>query len=602
MRLTKNGSRALIILAVVGLGFGLRTAAQKGVGRKYMPAFLVPKTDIGDFGAVSMQGSAKQLYDLPSSVPASGLPEPTVRVNFWAWNSQMGCLYANGGPITTKNSLMAKQGVRMQIDRQDDNSQLQAQLTALAKGLHDGSANPTTGVMFVGIMGDGAGAFLTPLNRELTKAYGPEYRAEIVGSCGYSRGEDKLMGPSEWASNPSAMKGSLIAGVLRDGDWNIAMRYAGDNNIPNNPDENTYDPNAINWVNPKDYIDAAQKYIENYCEDRRVVNNGKPTGETKHVCVQGVVTWTPGDVNIAKNRGGLVSVVSTKEYANQMPHVIIGIRKWNQTHRDIVEKVLLAFAEGGDQVLTYPQALDKAASISQEINKESGATAEYWKKYYLGVNERDKQGIKVDLGGSKANNLADELKLFGLSEGTSPQTSIFHATYNTFGNLSAKMYPQIMPHLAPEDSVLDTSYLAAVAEKVGSGNIGKAETVSYSNSDTVSKVVGRRNVAIEFQTGQATLTPQGEQQLSTLLNELTINTLRVVVHGHTDNTGTPTKNEQLSEDRALAVKSYLESKSPTNFPTGRISVRAHGSNDPVASNATESGRRQNRRVEIVIGQ
>ena len=58
---------------------------------------------------------------------------------------------------------------------------------------------------------------------------------------------------------------------------------------------------------------------------------------------------------------------------------------------------------------------------------------------------------------------------------------------------------------------------------------------------------------------------------------------------------------KLSEDRAFAVKSWLEKQSPTNFPEGRIKVFAHGQTEPVAPNATPEGRAKNRRVEIVLG-
>ncbi|HEX8694349.1 MAG TPA: OmpA family protein [Longimicrobium sp.] len=607
MKLTSTGQKTVRVLGglvlILAIGLGLRWAAQNGYGRRLLRTVVPEKVQ----GLDPAKDATSAYTDvgfagLPSDEPAALPGAPEVRINFWAWNSQMGCLYANGGPVTTRGSLMEKQGIKVFISRQDDNSQLMAQLTALAAAMHGGNRQPREGIHFIGIMGDGAGAFLAALNKQLTESFGEEYRAEIVGSCGYSRGEDKLMGPQKWRDNPQSMRGALIAGVLRDGDWNIAQRFMGDNNIPNNPDERTYDPQAVNWVNAGTYVDAAEKYVAGYCEDREVVENGRKTGQSRRVCVDGVVTWTPADVTIAREKGGLVSVVSTREYSSQMPHVLIGIRKWNQENRATVEKLLTAFTQGGDQVLAHPQALRRAAEISQEIYQESGADAAYWEKYYKGVTEPDKTGVPVELGGSKANNLADNLLLFGLAEGSSPETSRFRATYTVFGKIVTQQYPDLVPEVPPYDEVVDVSYLRAVAQRAPAATAGRAETQTFSDSSApVRRVVGRRDYKITFATGAATFTPESEAELQQLFDELSINSLAVELHGHTDNVGDPAANQQLSEDRALAVKQWLERRSASTFPPGRIRIFAHGATQPVESNRTAEGRAANRRVEVVIG-
>jgi outer membrane protein OmpA-like peptidoglycan-associated protein len=71
----------------------------------------------------------------------------------------------------------------------------------------------------------------------------------------------------------------------------------------------------------------------------------------------------------------------------------------------------------------------------------------------------------------------------------------------------------------------------------------------------------------------------------------------VDVNGHTDSTGDDNYNFQLSERRALSVANYLGSKG--NDPR-RFSVLGFGERQPIASNATEAGRAQNRRVEIEL--
>lgn len=71
----------------------------------------------------------------------------------------------------------------------------------------------------------------------------------------------------------------------------------------------------------------------------------------------------------------------------------------------------------------------------------------------------------------------------------------------------------------------------------------------------------------------------------------------VQVVGHTDNTGDAAYNQQLSERRANAVADVLMNG---GVAFGRIQTYGRGEDQPVASNLTEEGRAQNRRVEIVI--
>ena len=72
-------------------------------------------------------------------------------------------------------------------------------------------------------------------------------------------------------------------------------------------------------------------------------------------------------------------------------------------------------------------------------------------------------------------------------------------------------------------------------------------------------------------------------------------TLTVV--GHTDNVGSNDYNQKLSERRAHSVAQYLESKRVNPV---RMALSGKGESAPIASNSTESGRQQNRRVEIYV--
>jgi len=597
VRIEKGG---WILIFLIGAGLVGYSLYKYGLLDTLIPSAKIRESrDVGRVDLPELQTTSGEVTVEKAPLPSNQrgcADKPEVRVLLWAWNSQMGLMFANGGPQATKGSLMCGKDVNLRLIREDDVNKMQEGLVAFANDYKSGKTDTTKGAHFVAIMGDGSATFLKGLNDTLKKL-GPDMMAKVVGSAGYSRGEDKFMGPEAWRANPEASRGGLTAGVLRDGDWNITQKWLGDNNLCNNPDEKTWDPKCMNWVNATDYIDAGEKYISGYCENRPVVNAGKRTGETKRVCVNGVVTWTPGDVNVARKKGGLVSIVSTRQYSSQMPNTIIGIDKWMQDNRGTVENMLEAIFAGGDQIKGNPEALRHASGVSAAVYNEYVNEPGYWEKYYKGVVEKDKQGLSVELGGSSVNNLADNLLLFGMTPGSA---NIFAATYKTFGDVVVKQYPDLVPSYYPVEEIIDTSYIAAVAKR--SQNLTPAAVPKFSQADKVENVVSRRSWNIAFDTGKASFTPAAKTDLDQLLNDLLVagNTM-VEIHGHTDSVGNADANMSLSEQRAFAVKKYLEDSAKLSFPEGRVRIFSHGQQNPLAPNDSPEGRAKNRRVEIVIG-
>lgn len=104
--------------------------------------------------------------------------------------------------------------------------------------------------------------------------------------------------------------------------------------------------------------------------------------------------------------------------------------------------------------------------------------------------------------------------------------------------------------------------------------------------------------AIEFGFDSATLTSRARTQVATIADTLVAYPeTRIEVVGHTDSVGSDSYNMALSERRAVSVLDVLEANGVTS---DRLTAFAAGENEPVASNATEAGRAQNRRVEITI--
>ncbi len=591
----KRGPKVVAALILSGVAFaGVRYALESGfISAGAASSKLPSRVELPKLAEAPSQS-------LPSQVAMpgfdAGCPElPQTRALIWAWNAQMGLMFANGGVESTRGSLMCGKGVRLKFIRQDDAEQMRSELLKFATELKSGESEPKSGAHFVAIMGDGSAQFLASLNPQLARL-GSEYQAKIVASAGYSRGEDKFMGLPAWKQNPSAARGAYIAGYLKDGDWNIALKWAGDNGICNNPDERVYDPNCLNWAASKDYLDAAQKYVEGYCDELPVRGN---VGR-KRVCVNGVVTWTPGDVVVAEKRGGLVSIASTREYASQMPNAVIGVEPWLSRNRARVEGLIGAMLEGGRAVKGSNEALRRAAEISDRVYAEKDTGADYWLKYFKGARERDKQGIEVDLGGSKVNDLADNVALFGLAPG---YANAFEATYTTFGNIVHEQYPSDVPSFPPAKDVIDTSYLKALLSRETQVVRPNEESVAYASIAAAPEhsELGRRAWQIQFDTGKATFRPESAAVLNDLMRGLLVaGGAAIEIHGHTDNAGSVDSNRELSERRAFAVRDWLMAHATQNFPEQRFRVFAHGSSEPRQPNATEAGRAANRRVEIVM--
>lgn len=597
-----NESGKITILAkllIVGIScgvlyFGLRKGAESGLipTPGIMKALIPAKAELPDLRDAQVANVTPTTF--PTDKVAS-VPSNLIRGGIWEWNAQMGLLYANGGASTTKGSLMEKRNVNLTLYRQDDTNKMQEELISCAKEIHDGSKQCSNGANFVIIMGDGAGQFAAAINPQLKKL---NDSLIVIGAVGYSRGEDAFMTPPNVKNNPQNAKGILVAGVLRDGDWNISMKWAADNSIKNNPDEKTYDPDAINWINAPDYNKAAEMYVAGQCEDRKVVKDGRPTGETKHVCINSVVTWTPGDVTVVKNKGGLVKIASSKEYRSQMPSVIIGSKAFFNANRDEVVNMLAAIFEGGDQVRAYDKALFKAAEISATVYADQDAA--YWYKYFKGIVESDKDGNQVLLGGSAVNGLEDNLILFGLRPGMNDN---FRSTYNLFGGIATQQYPDLFKDTPIPDvrEVEDKSFITS-AQAIMSDSGGAADVPTFAVNESKT-VFSKKDYNINFEVGKATLTLEGVSQLRQLVDSLAITGLSVKIEGHTDNTGDEqTVNLPLSLARANTVKSFLQKSAPGTFPESRLKVGGHGSLQPVATNSTPQGRATNRRVQIILVQ
>jgi outer membrane protein OmpA-like peptidoglycan-associated protein len=103
---------------------------------------------------------------------------------------------------------------------------------------------------------------------------------------------------------------------------------------------------------------------------------------------------------------------------------------------------------------------------------------------------------------------------------------------------------------------------------------------------------------VNFATNSATITPESHDQLNNIAAIMkAYPNVNVTVGGYTDNVGGAAANRRLSQRRADAVQRELTRR---GIPLSRVNAKGYGDEHPVADNATEEGRAQNRRIAVRV--
>lgn len=585
-------SKALITLIAAGavgtavyfLSPGLRTSESK----------KLDKLDVSDSDVNNVTTSAEMPLpgaDISSTVSS----KPLVRIAGYAWNAQSGIIVANGGAKTTSGSLMEKNGVNLELIRQDWLTELRNLQMKFVDEFDKGNNFPKEGAAGLMIMGDGVPFYISSAQQAIDDKYGKgKYTLQVVGAVGLSYGEDKLIGPPSWKMNPQSMKGALISTVVGDGDWVVAVNYAFANNIKVNPDPSTYDADAVNFIAcaNDDYIEASKDLIKSQKEGFTVplkeVKNGKVTGKTINKKVDGCATWTPGDKMVFDELTGFTDVVSTKEFNNQMATAVIMVKQWAEKNKDVVLNILKSSYQASNQVKQYDSWKRKAAeTVAKTFNQEN---TDYWYNMFKG-QKGEKNGISYNMGGSRVFNLADANQYFGVTDGTNRYKAVYEQVSKYLTELNPAGFNQNVKRIVPYDEAVNLSFI----KQIENIDAGKAEIADYSKKATQQVASGEWQ--INFDLGRASLRPEGKDVLDQVYNLLIqAETSKLELFGHTDNTGTKDGNYSLSRARAEAVKSYLIQK---GIPAKRFQkIEGLGQDEPVGENTTEAGKAKNRRVAI----
>ncbi|MDQ3135364.1 MAG: hypothetical protein M3Q76_11240, partial [Acidobacteriota bacterium] len=393
----KLGPGAIILIVLVMLGLVYAGVSQLGILEKLKPDVANDNKQ----GGIVLAGREKleeiAIKDLPPSQvkpPERTTDNPEVTIGIWTWQTVSGIIDAVGGPGKSgehPDSCLAQAGItNTRLVVENDTSK---QVQALAAGQ----------MQLVTTTGDQSAVDIAGANALLRGN-----KSKVIWSSGYSFGEDCVIGPESWKRDPQLARGAVVVTAVPYCDWNVTVNWAADNQIPVNPDEQIYDPQAINFVNAVDHIEASQKYITN----AKVALRNRASGRTEQFPIDAVATWTPGDVTAVQNRPTInykgkeekaQKIVSTKEYSYMMPHILFGNEDWLRQHRSYVTTLLRCVARSNERIKTDEGYFrDRVAALNALVFNLEGLGQTFWNKYFKGQTENG-----VPLGGSRVNSIAD---------------------------------------------------------------------------------------------------------------------------------------------------------------------------------------------------
>ncbi len=190
----------------------------------------------------------------------------------------------------------------------------------------------------------------------------------------------------------------------------------------------------------------------------------------------------------------------------------------------------------------------------------------------------------------------------GTREGTS-EIQVFRNFQNAIKSAGltidyANSPEQIVAHKGDTWIFIDNRGSYYIQTIITTKQMNQEVTVDASSlSDEINKSGHVAVYGIHFDTGKAAISPDSENVLDQIAKMLQQNAdLKLTVEGHTDNQGNAAANQTLSERRAQAVVAWL---SAHGVQASRLKAKGMGQTQPVADNASEDGRAQNRRVELV---
>jgi NitT/TauT family transport system substrate-binding protein len=289
--------------------------------------------------------------------------------------------------------------------------------------------------------------------------------------------------------------------------------------------------------------------------------------------VDAAVTWEPDLSGAIAARGNEAHVlVSTQAATNIIADTLCArqdlIDKAPETVRDFVH----GWLEGIETIKNDPNGSYEIVAKALKLDTDT---------------------VSGMLSGLKLTPYADNAQFYGLTGTKAHYDTLFDTAFVIWRKKG------LVTKSVDAKNWADTRFLQAIAASFPGQKVEETAVVAKAPSDKDIPIL-HQQIQIQFTPGSDEIM-QGSYLLLDKLGETmtSFGSTILRIEGNTDSTGSTNTNLTLSEKRALAVKNYIV-KNFSNIPPSRFQTIGRGSSNPIAENATEAGRQQNRRTDIKV--
>ncbi|HJZ82103.1 MAG TPA: phosphate ABC transporter substrate-binding/OmpA family protein [Pyrinomonadaceae bacterium] len=289
--------------------------------------------------------------------------------------------------------------------------------------------------------------------------------------------------------------------------------------------------------------------------------------------VDAAVTWEPDLSGAVTARGAEAHVlVSTQAATNIIADTLCARQDLIDQAPETVRDFVRGWLDGIEQIKNDPNSSYEIVAKALKLDTDT---------------------VSGMLSGLKLTPFADNAQFYGLTGSKAHYETLFDTAFVIWRKKG------LVTKSVDAKGWADTRFLQALAANFPGQKVEEAPVVAKAPSEKDVPIL-HQQIQIQFTPGSDEIMPGSYLLLDKLGETMTSFGSTVLrVEGNTDSTGSPTGNMTLSERRALSVKNYIVKNFP-NIPPTRFQTIGRGATNPIAENATEAGRQQNRRTDIKV--